>query len=169
MSYELIIWLPFVFILFTHQDVSCNEISLLPPQIGDLKALRSLNLRRNFLEELPLGSFHFHLLLFLWLILQPDTLYKQLSAFMLHFLNLLSPLYATLFTFRTNQLPPVAQTWLFQQPHREDPECLSQNEGPGAICAGSQPTVITPCFCEWGFDKNICTLSEQSIQDTRFN
>ncbi|XP_022257398.1 leucine-rich repeat and calponin homology domain-containing protein 1-like [Limulus polyphemus] len=34
-------------------DVGCNKITFLPPQIGELEALRSLNLRRNFLTQLP--------------------------------------------------------------------------------------------------------------------
>ncbi|KAH3811923.1 hypothetical protein DPMN_140340 [Dreissena polymorpha] len=38
-------------------DVSCNEISQLPVQIGDLKSLKSLNVRRNLLQELPVGEF----------------------------------------------------------------------------------------------------------------
>ena len=38
------------------QDVSCNEISHLPSQIGDLRSLRSLNVRRNLLIELPTGE-----------------------------------------------------------------------------------------------------------------
>ncbi|XP_022238751.1 uncharacterized protein LOC106457205 isoform X2 [Limulus polyphemus] len=35
-------------------DVASNQITILPPHIGDLKALKSLNLRRNLLIELPL-------------------------------------------------------------------------------------------------------------------
>lgn len=38
------------------QDVSCNEISHLPVQIGDLSLLRSVDLRRNMLVELPVGK-----------------------------------------------------------------------------------------------------------------
>ncbi|XP_047726939.1 leucine-rich repeat and calponin homology domain-containing protein 1 isoform X3 [Prionailurus viverrinus] len=34
-------------------DVSCNEITALPQQIGQLKALRELNVRRNYLKVLP--------------------------------------------------------------------------------------------------------------------
>ncbi|CAG5133616.1 unnamed protein product, partial [Candidula unifasciata] len=34
-------------------DVSCNEISHIPLQIGDMSSLRCLNLRRNYLIELP--------------------------------------------------------------------------------------------------------------------
>jgi Leucine-rich repeat (LRR) protein len=34
-------------------DVSCNEIAHLPVQIGDLANLRSLDLRRNHLQEIP--------------------------------------------------------------------------------------------------------------------
>ena len=48
------------FTTFFLQDVSCNEISHLPIQIGDLKSLKSLNVRRNLLEILPVGkSSHF--------------------------------------------------------------------------------------------------------------
>ena len=39
------------------QDVSCNEISHLPSQIGDLKSMQCLNVRRNLLIELPVGKF----------------------------------------------------------------------------------------------------------------
>ena len=42
--------------LFLHQDVSCNQIAHLPMQIGDLKSLKSLNMRRNLLVELPIGE-----------------------------------------------------------------------------------------------------------------
>ncbi|XP_034859266.1 leucine-rich repeat and calponin homology domain-containing protein 1 isoform X5 [Mirounga leonina] len=34
-------------------DVSCNEITALPQQIGQLKSLRELNVRRNYLKVLP--------------------------------------------------------------------------------------------------------------------
>ncbi|NXW63149.1 LRCH1 protein, partial [Eurystomus gularis] len=34
-------------------DVSCNEITALPQQIGQLKSLKELNVRRNYLEVLP--------------------------------------------------------------------------------------------------------------------
>ncbi|XP_051953295.1 DISP complex protein LRCH3-like isoform X3 [Xyrauchen texanus] len=37
----------------TELDVSCNEIQTLPPQIGQLEALRDLNIRRNHLIRLP--------------------------------------------------------------------------------------------------------------------
>ncbi|PNF42809.1 hypothetical protein B7P43_G13605 [Cryptotermes secundus] len=35
-------------------DASCNEISHLPPQLGELSVLKSLNIRRNHLVELPI-------------------------------------------------------------------------------------------------------------------
>ncbi|KAM7398754.1 hypothetical protein PAMP_018070 [Pampus punctatissimus] len=35
------------------QDVSCNEIQTLPSQVGQLEALRDLNIRRNHLVTLP--------------------------------------------------------------------------------------------------------------------
>ncbi|KAB0401278.1 hypothetical protein E2I00_003949, partial [Balaenoptera physalus] len=35
------------------EDVSCNEITALPQQIGQLKSLRELNVRRNYLKVLP--------------------------------------------------------------------------------------------------------------------
>ncbi|XP_041707175.2 leucine-rich repeat and calponin homology domain-containing protein 2 isoform X4 [Coregonus clupeaformis] len=35
------------------QDISCNEIQVLPPQVGRLQALRELNIRRNCLHMLP--------------------------------------------------------------------------------------------------------------------
>ena len=38
------------------QDVSCNEITALPQQIGQLKSLRELNVRRNYLKVLPQGK-----------------------------------------------------------------------------------------------------------------
>lgn len=38
------------------QDVSCNEITALPQQIGQLKSLRELNVRRNYLKVLPPGK-----------------------------------------------------------------------------------------------------------------
>lgn len=37
------------------KDVSCNEITHLPVQIGDMSSLRALNVRRNLLVELPKG------------------------------------------------------------------------------------------------------------------
>lgn len=42
--------------LLSMQDVSCNEITALPQQIGQLKSLRELNVRRNYLEALPQGT-----------------------------------------------------------------------------------------------------------------
>lgn len=41
--------------LLSLQDISCNEITALPQHIGHLKALRELNVRRNFLCVLPEG------------------------------------------------------------------------------------------------------------------
>lgn len=41
---------------FLMQDVSCNEITALPQQIGQLKSLRELNVRRNYLKVLPQGK-----------------------------------------------------------------------------------------------------------------
>lgn len=38
------------------QDVSCNELTALPQQIGQLKSLRELNVRRNYLKVLPPGT-----------------------------------------------------------------------------------------------------------------
>ena len=38
-------------------DASCNEITHLPVQIGDLASLKELNLRRNHLQEIPIGTF----------------------------------------------------------------------------------------------------------------
>ncbi|NXD11526.1 LRCH1 protein, partial [Nothocercus nigrocapillus] len=40
-------------LLLSLQDVSCNEITALPQQIGHLKSLKELNIRRNYLEVLP--------------------------------------------------------------------------------------------------------------------
>lgn len=37
-------------------DAGCNEISTLPPRIGDLPRLRSLDLRSNLLVQLPIGE-----------------------------------------------------------------------------------------------------------------
>lgn len=39
------------------QDVSCNEIQVLPAQVGRLHALRELNIRKNCLHMLPEGQF----------------------------------------------------------------------------------------------------------------
>lgn len=36
-------------------DAGCNEIVNLPPRIGDLPRLRSLDLRSNLLAQLPIG------------------------------------------------------------------------------------------------------------------
>ena len=36
--------------------MSCNEITHLPVQMGDLESLRALNVRRNLLVELPVGK-----------------------------------------------------------------------------------------------------------------
>lgn len=41
-------------------DASCNEITHLPVQIGDLTALKILNLRRNHLQEIPIGTSFLH-------------------------------------------------------------------------------------------------------------
>ena len=38
-------------------DASCNQLSHLPIQLGDLQHLEALNLRKNFLVELPRGIF----------------------------------------------------------------------------------------------------------------
>ena len=38
-------------------DVSCNQLSRLPIQIGDLPLLQVLNLRKNCLIELPKGEY----------------------------------------------------------------------------------------------------------------
>ena len=40
-------------------DASCNEITHLPVQIGDLASLKELNLRRNHLQEIPIGKIFF--------------------------------------------------------------------------------------------------------------
>lgn len=42
---------------FFLQDVSCNEIQVLPAQVGRLHALRELNIRKNCLHMLPEGWF----------------------------------------------------------------------------------------------------------------
>lgn len=41
---------------YSLQDVSCNDISALPRQLGRLRALRELNVRRNALCVLPEGE-----------------------------------------------------------------------------------------------------------------
>lgn len=43
-------------------DASCNQLSRLPVQTGDLQQLQVLNLRKNFLVELPKGAPPFPLL-----------------------------------------------------------------------------------------------------------
>ena len=43
-------------VFFDLKDVSCNEITHLPVQIGDMGSLRALNVRRNLLVELPKGN-----------------------------------------------------------------------------------------------------------------
>lgn len=49
-----------IMVIFDHpQDVSCNEIQTLPAQVGQLEALRDLNIRRNHLVRLPPGT-HTH-------------------------------------------------------------------------------------------------------------
>ena len=52
-------------------DVSCNEIAHLPPQIGDCNNLRSLDLRRNHLQEVPVEVTY---LLLSWLDLSGNRL-----------------------------------------------------------------------------------------------
>lgn len=42
------------------QDVSCNEIQVLPAQVGRLQSLRELNVRKNCLHVLPEGQFRPH-------------------------------------------------------------------------------------------------------------
>ncbi len=42
--------------VFSVQDISCNEIQVLPTQMGKLLALRELNIRRNYLQVLPDGT-----------------------------------------------------------------------------------------------------------------
>lgn len=44
------------FLTLVFQDVSCNEIQTIPPQIGNLESLRDLNVRRNNLVHLPEGE-----------------------------------------------------------------------------------------------------------------
>jgi len=39
------------------QDVSCNEITQLPDKIGDAESLRSLDVRKNLLVELPISTY----------------------------------------------------------------------------------------------------------------
>ena len=41
-------------------DASCNQLSHLPIQLGELQHLQVLNLRKNFLVELPKGSNQAH-------------------------------------------------------------------------------------------------------------
>lgn len=39
------------------QDVSCNEVTQLPDKIGDAESLRSLDVRKNLLVELPISMY----------------------------------------------------------------------------------------------------------------
>ena len=47
--------IPFPALCLPLQDVSCNEIQVLPAQVGRLQALRELNIRKNCLHMLPEG------------------------------------------------------------------------------------------------------------------
>lgn len=38
------------------QDVSCNEITIIPPHLGSVSTLQRLNLKRNLLVEIPIGN-----------------------------------------------------------------------------------------------------------------
>ena len=38
-------------------DAGCNEITNLPPRMGDLARLRSLDLRSNMIVHLPIGKY----------------------------------------------------------------------------------------------------------------
>lgn len=49
-------------------DASCNQLSHLPIQLGDLQHLEVLNLRKNLLVELPKGRFP----LFTLFVLEPE-------------------------------------------------------------------------------------------------
>lgn len=51
--------IPSVLCVLCFQDVSCNELQSLPPELGQLECLRDLNLRRNQLTTLPEGK-HSH-------------------------------------------------------------------------------------------------------------
>lgn len=51
--------IPFPPLCLPSQDVSCNEIQVLPAQVGRLQALRELNIRKNCLHMLPEGQFNF--------------------------------------------------------------------------------------------------------------
>lgn len=51
-----IVPLPYPTLCLPLQDVSCNEIQVLPAQVGRLHALRELNIRKNCLHMLPEGQ-----------------------------------------------------------------------------------------------------------------
>lgn len=56
------------------QDVSCNEIQVLPAQVGRLQALRELNVRKNCLHMLPEGQSSF------WAAMQtPEQISNQIK------------------------------------------------------------------------------------------
>jgi len=45
-------------IVLLFQDVSSNDIAQIPYQLGSLSSLRTLNLRRNMIAELPKGKYN---------------------------------------------------------------------------------------------------------------
>lgn len=60
--------IPFPPLCLPSQDVSCNEIQVLPAQVGRLQALRELNIRKNCLHMLPEGQSNFPFFFFISLL-----------------------------------------------------------------------------------------------------
>ncbi len=56
-GFLIYIYIFFSFYFKNKKDVSANDITQLPYQIGALSNLRTLNIRRNMIIELPTGKY----------------------------------------------------------------------------------------------------------------